>query len=240
MPLLLILALSVALPSCSKKIVLEASPLAPMEPDKRTRAGGPPSQAPPHREPTPPPPLPAMNCGGRVVLTELLPDPKRVSDRTGEYVELFNPGEVAVPLNGWRITDLQRDSHVITSEGTISVPAHGFLVLGASADRDANGGIPVGYAYSDFHLSNEADRVVLENPCGDTVVDVRYPTAGNWPKHKAGRAIELVSPPSEAPTWRLASRRMPSGDLGTPGSAGWAPATRAPSPRGTPARPAGG
>ena len=80
------------------------------------------------------PDVPPGECGGVLWLTEFLPDPKRVSDRAGEYVEIYNPGDAPVAINGWRLSDLRRDSHVIRADVPVLVPPGGVLVLWPERD----------------------------------------------------------------------------------------------------------
>jgi hypothetical protein len=61
-------------------------------------------------------------------------------------------------------------------------------VLGASTDLNLNGGIPVAHAWSNFHLDDAADELVLVAPGGLEVDRVAYDTLG-WP---AGNGAALT------------------------------------------------
>jgi hypothetical protein len=181
-----------------------------------------------------------MDCGRAVYVTEFYINPKRVKDRMGEFIELYNADDVAVRLNGWRLTDLAGDSHIISPPDTLTIAPGQFLVLGLNADRESNGGIPVDYQYAGFNLSNDADRVRLEDPCGDPVFDVSYPLPRNWPKHRAGHSIELFTNPASGkrPQWKRSRHRLKSGDYATPGFATWR-RVRSPAPKAAQVGPAG-
>ena len=172
---------------------------------------------------TPPPNFPKMDCNKAVFVTEFYIDPKRIKDRMGEFIEFFNGDEKAVTLNGWRLTDLAGDSHIISPTQPFVLEPGEFAVLGINANIHSNGGIYVDYEYKRFNLSNDADRVRLEDPCGTPVFDVSYPLPRNWPKHRAGHSIELMTDPTseKKPKWRRSRHRLKSGDYATPGFAPW-------------------
>lgn len=162
------------------------------------------------------------DCEPLLFVTEVHRDPAMVPDALGEFIELYNGGTTPIRLAGWTLTDLHRDRHII-SRDVVIMPGH-FLVLGQTTDMDLNGGIPVDYAWEGFNLANQTDRIVLMDPCGNRVWDVRYPQKG-FPKSKKGRSVALVEDPrrSETPTWRLTRRRHSTGDRISPGYAEWQP-----------------
>lgn len=160
------------------------------------------------------------DCEPLLFVTEVHRDPAMVPDALGEFIELYNGGATPIRLAGWTLADLHKDRHVITRDVVI-MPAH-FLVLGQTTDQDLNGGIPVDYAWDHFNLANQTDRIVLTDPCGNRVWDVRYPQKG-FPRSKKGRSVALVADPrrSEAPAWRLTRRLHSTGDRISPGYAEW-------------------
>ncbi len=233
--------------SCSRPEVIAPRALTDLAPPPVSAV--PPPRASPkaareeHGKRVSPPPLKAaaLDCDRTLLITELLADPKHTRDRQGEYIELFNPGDQPVRLAGWRLGDGDREGHTIAPEGELAIPPHGVLVLGNNADSETNGGVAVDYAYDHVSLSNAADRLRLEDPCGNVVVDLNYPGRTGWPKLKAGRALELVAlPGSTGGRWRLSSGRLPSGDSGTPGRVPWgreaAPTNRPPATGSRPRR----
>ncbi len=106
----------------------------------------------------------------KILITEFMANPDAVSDSNGEWMELFNPGNVQVNINGWTIKDKGVDKHKLSNSGPLYVPAYGFLVLGRSMNKSLNGGVPVAYAYASFFLANTSDEVILLNE-KDTVID---------------------------------------------------------------------
>ena len=74
-----------------------------------------------------------------------------------------------VNINGWRIADNNNDSHLISSDQPVVIPAKSYLVLGETTEQSLNGNAPVGYAYGkDFVLGNSRDEIILLQ--GDTVI----------------------------------------------------------------------
>ncbi|MCB1052878.1 MAG: lamin tail domain-containing protein [Acidobacteria bacterium] len=152
----------------------------------------------------------------QLIVTEIMQNPAAVSDTNGEYFEVFNPGSSPVNLNGWTLKDLGSDAHVIAVD--VWVPAGGYLVLGRNANTATNGGVQVGYQYSNFSLANSADEVVLLRPDQSVAQDIRY--GAGWPTPN-GASMELSSLSLDnqvGANWQLATLNLPSGDLGTPGT----------------------
>ena len=169
-----------------------------------------------------PDPVP-VDCNKTLVITEIHPNPKRVRDRQGEFLELYNASKEPIRLNGWRLLDDANDSHVITSSTPLLIAPQQYFVLGVNRDQKSNAGVPVDYEYRNFHLANHADVVVLEDPCGNRIAEIRYPLDKHWPKHKAGRSIVRFDRPRQPGNgrWRLAKGRLPSGERASPGTGVW-------------------
>lgn len=85
-----------------------------------------------------------------------------------DWIELHNPGEVDVDLDGWTLTDDidEPDKQALTGLG---VPTGGFLVLWASGDPTS------GPDHLGFGLAEEGGAVGLYNPEGQGAV-VQYGT----------------------------------------------------------------
>jgi hypothetical protein len=209
--------------SCSNREVLQHKTSLPPQTVDTRHSNLRQSAGPDTRMPMPPKELAPSRCGKSVTLTEIHPDPKRVKDRFGEFIEVYNDSNSRVDLTGWRLSDGDRDSHIIAAASALVVEAHSFAVLGSSADKAINGGIDVDYEYTNFRLSNHSDRVRLEDPCGKVVFDLSYPQPTGWPKLRSGRSVELTTAPSKkgVARWRLATKRIRSGDRATPGTARW-------------------
>ncbi|MCC6406827.1 MAG: lamin tail domain-containing protein [Planctomycetes bacterium] len=136
-------------------------------------------------------PLPPVGlAAGDVIVTEVMKDPAFVADSVGEWLELYNNSSQTLDLEGWTLRDDGGEAHTLVNGGAGLVLGPGdFLVLGASTNTGVNGGIPVAYAWSGFHLDDTDDELVLVAPGGLEVERIAYSTAG-WPS-TPGAALNL-------------------------------------------------
>lgn len=155
---------------------------------------------------------------GALVITELMVDPKQLSDTAGEWFELHNPGDAPLDVAGCSIADGSAQLHAIDAH--VTIPSQGFVSV-------ARGAAP-GFApdiVATFSLKNGAD--VLEIACGGVVIDrVQYDKTAGFPV-SAGVAMSLDARHLRADAndagsaWCLATEAYDS-DLGSPGRANFA------------------
>jgi len=161
---------------------------------------------------------------GSLIITEIMSDPTGTADKTGEYFEIYNTTDLGIDIRDMTIQgNTPSELHLITFGVALVVPSHGYLVLGASQDKDLNGGINVDYQYDGIGLSNTADRIAIY--CGQDMIDqVKYNTVNKWPK-QSGHAKVLDPSGYDAQKnddpqyWCNAATQMPDGDYGSPGMA---------------------
>ncbi len=153
-----------------------------------------------------------------LVITEIMPNPKRLPDYRGEWFEVYNPSSTqAYDLGGCLISDDGEDAHVI--RGPLVVQPGQYLTLARRADP----GFKPGYVYDYFILDDDADEVVLT--CGQVVDRVAYDGAAAFPT-SPGRSMSL-EPGGTTVTNDLGAnwceargeRYYKRGDFGTPGEA---------------------
>lgn len=111
---------------------------------------------------------------GDVIINEIMQNPQATSDAFGEWFELYNTTELDINLDGWTIRDLGSDAHQIDNGGALTIPAHGFVVLGNNADQGSNGGVKVDYEYSNFFLGDGADSIILIDRSLNEIDRVEY------------------------------------------------------------------
>lgn len=116
----------------------------------------------------------SMNCQkelfspGQVIITEVMVNPKAADDEPGEWVELYNPGELPIDVNGWVLRDQGANKVTLATDKPLIIAPQGYLVVGGSTDKGLNGGANVQYGWfiappSPFTLNNVvADDIVLE------------------------------------------------------------------------------
>lgn len=144
-----------------------------------------------------------------VMITELMPDPKSVSDDDGEWFELYNPTALTMVLDGCQLVDGGTDSHTIAA---LEIPPGGWVSLARS---DSPGFAP-DYVYANVRLHNQGDDLLLR--CGGETIDgVAYGEVA------PGRARQLdpgalgVAQPGDG-AWCLATSVYNGNDRGTPGA----------------------
>jgi len=156
---------------------------------------------------------------GDVIINEIMKDPDAVDDIEGEYIEFYNNGTVDVDIDGWRLTDISWDFHLIGDGEPLNVPAGGYLVLCINNDSLANGGFDCDYQYDGFVLDNTVDEVILWDELVVEVDRVDYDIV-DFPDME-GRSMELIDASldnSDGANWREAEMTFGEGDRGTPGT----------------------
>ncbi len=154
-----------------------------------------------------------------VLITEVMAHPSAVADAAGEWIELTNTTASPINVGGWTLEDGQGNKHTVGGKSPLLIPAHGRIVVAATADPAANGGFLAQDAWgSDLSLDDAAGSVTLRDPKGTIVSKMSYGKNGLAPV--AGHSLALVSlalPPEQASSWAVASAPYGAGDSGTPG-----------------------
>ena len=158
-------------------------------------------------------------------------NPAAVSDSSGEFIELFNPGSAPVNLNGWTFADEGSDRHTITTD-LIIMPGT-YVVLARNGDSATNGGVPVDYVFNGMNLANGEDELLLFASDGSEVDRVLWGGASGL-VITAGASLERMTLGDPA-LWITAQSQWSGslGDLGSPGMA-YTPAAATSTPEGTP------
>lgn len=158
------------------------------------------------------------DAAARVVIHELLVNPRAVPDERGEWVELRNVGVAPVSLRGWRLRSGNDRPYVIAA--ALAIPAGGVVVLGRVADTTANGGAPVQHAYGGaVSLANGSDWLALDDADGRLVDSVAWRGAAAGVA-RGRRAAGTGGADVGGDGWAAAPWRFGAGDLGTPGVVG--------------------
>lgn len=159
---------------------------------------------------------------GQLVISEIMVDPTKVGDASGEWFEVFNPFGIAIDLNGM-VVESQTGSTVenFAINGNAIVAPGDYFVFGRNANTATNGGLTVDYAWGNaISFGNTADFLRIEKPDGQILVQA------NWSSPAAGRSIELrngVVPAFGPGAFGASTVAYGLGDFGTPGFANSAP-----------------
>lgn len=156
---------------------------------------------------------------GDLVITEIMPNPEKVVDSSGEWFEVKNVADVAVNLWGLLVDDGDdgSDDFIIGSDVVIEPGA--YAVLGRVAEPANNGGITVDYVYTGMALTNDADTLRIKRD--NDVIDVVTWSSG-WPL-SAAHTIQLASDQvagdnSDVANWCAGYTPYNDTDFGTPGA----------------------
>jgi hypothetical protein len=104
-------------------------------------------------------------AAGDLVISEVMNNPKAVTDANGEWFELYNASNNAIDLAGLVIRHQEGDPAALHEIATsVIVPAGGYAVLGVNSDPSTNGGIQVDYEWASgtVNLSNTTDFLAIE------------------------------------------------------------------------------
>ena len=136
---------------------------------------------------------------GELFVNELMSsNASTVQDELGAYpdwVEIYNPGDTAVNLGGWTITDSldEPDKHELS--GDLEVPAGGWLVLFADDDEEE------GPAHLNFNLSAAGEELGLYDPDGDPVDRLTFDALA--------ADISVARVPDGSDTWQVTDSPTP-------------------------------
>ena len=111
----------------------------------------------------------------QVAISELMAvNSETLADEDGDYpdwIELHNPGDAAVHLGGWSLTDDPRNFTRWTFPG-LTLPAGEFLVVFASGKDRRD---PASELHTNFRLSSSGEYLALIEPDGVTVAHAYVP-----------------------------------------------------------------
>jgi len=157
-------------------------------------------------------------------ISEVMRNPAVVTDRDGEWFELFNPTSDDVDLRNWSIGD-EGSERVIVRESVI-VPAEGYAIIARNGDSATNGGVTAALALgTDMVLYNSEDEIVIHDQHGRLVDEVRWSNSDLMPRPNGGsmarsaESLAAFAPTDDASEWCTTSDQFGAGDLGTPGAA---------------------
>jgi len=178
----------------------------------------------------PNPPCPAPFAGidawelevGDLLITEVLQSPSRVEDDYGEWIEVYNPGDEPVNLEGLTLVSDDGDAADIDTRAVVEPGA--YAVLAGFADPRINGGLdPVWTWEWDYGLKGSGMQIQLAY--GTFVVDaIRYDNGITFPD-PAGASMSLdpsaldEAANDDGANWCEGVDPYGDGDLGTPGAA---------------------
>ena len=154
---------------------------------------------------------------GTVVINEINYNSNDDYD-SGDWVELFNPGETNLDLSGWTMKD-DDNNHIYTLPEETIIDSCGFIILVQDIQLFSSQfpNIISVIGPFDFGLSGGGDDVRIYDNIGTLIDSIRYDDSDPWPIEPDGdgATLELINP-----FWdnSLASSWASSNNYGTPGS----------------------
>lgn len=152
---------------------------------------------------------------GQLVITELMANPKKVTDDLGEWFEVRALADV--DLNGLELS-LGTSKTVVNSATCLNVPQNGHAVFARNLDPFQNGGIDGAAAAFTFTLAQAAGTLSISS--GATVIDsVTYTSSFDGVASQLDPEKLDASLNDDFANFCKATEVYGDGDLGTPGMA---------------------
>ena len=152
-----------------------------------------------------------------IVINEIMYRP--LSSRSSEWIELYNPNDFSVSLEGFVFSDRGANNLFVFPADAIVGPLDFFVVAGDLADyrsefvssEDLTGNFNSGE--TGFNLSNDGEGIDLRNSSGELEDYVQYDNMFPWPEGADGKgpSLQLISPDldNNNPAHWYASTAMP-------------------------------
>ena len=140
-----------------------------------------------------------------VVINEIHYDHDPKTER-GEFVELFNASDTPADLSNWTL----RGAVDYRFPGGTSIPANGFIVVAEDPATITSVFSAAALGPYSGKLSNDGERLELEDASGATVDEVSYGIGFPWPSASRGKgaSMELINANLDndlGSSWRAAS-----------------------------------
>ena len=165
---------------------------------------------------------------GEVIINEVMVDPSSVTDKKGEWLEVYNTSAYWLDLYGMRLMDGDVDDFMVEeiSYGSMIMGPGHFILICAESDFWNNGGVNCHGTFNHqtfgngFGMSNSEDEVALVTPYGE-ILDVMGYNSG-FVSTGMSKGLDPRNA-SEAENdnlnyWCDQTNFMPQGDRGSPGS----------------------
>ncbi len=162
-----------------------------------------------------------LEAGGPadLVINEVMQNPAALADADGEWFEVYNAGANSVDMNGWTISDLGFDSHLIDNGGPLVIGPGEYKVFVRNAVAMAAEGVAVFYEYAGITLGNSDDELILTDGAMVEQAAIAWDGGPIWPD-PVGSSMQWTGfgDNNDGSTWASNGPVFGTGDLGTPGS----------------------
>ncbi len=151
---------------------------------------------------------------GDVIITEIMANPKLVSDSVGEWFEIYNQTDQDIDLTNCEFSD-NGSNHFTISE--LIIPATTYLVLARNDNPEENGGLISDYTYTGYTLANTEDAIIFT--CQTIEIDrVEYSTSLDFviPDGASLMLKDINYDNNIGNSWCTSNNSYGDGDQGTP------------------------
>ncbi len=127
-----------------------------------------------------------VGSGGtaQVIVTEIMYHPvdEDEDEEYGEFIEIYNRGSAPAAIGGWSLTSAKGVKFTFAATATLMPQQHA-VVARRRPTLAMTWGIPEASLLGDYEgmLDNGGDTVMLVDPAGDIVDDVKYDDELPWP-----------------------------------------------------------
>ena len=158
---------------------------------------------------------------GEVIITEIMQNPKAVSDVDGEWFEVQNVSDAFVNLDSCVLASANDGDSVVSTGGALLLLPDQIAVFTRSSDITVNGGVEGSFMWDSIVLGNSDDSLSLS--CGAVLIDEVAWDGGSTFPDPNGASMQLDPSAFDSATndfgsnWCEGYQTYGSSDLGTPG-----------------------
>ena len=135
-----------------------------------------------------------------LVINEIMYHPQHTGQ--SEWIELYNPNNRSISLNGFQLTDGGMGNRYLFGEEAVIDPRGYMVVVGNSELFLSEHGTQVYFtgSFNDgdsgFRLSNDGESIILKNSDGELEDIVQYDDQAPWPEEAdgTGPSLQLLAP----------------------------------------------
>ena len=172
--------------------------------------------------------IPRAPRRGELLITEVMQNPRAVSDDNGEWFEVYNAAAAPLQLRGVRFADDAAAAEFFDVDQDLVIPPGAFAVMARRA-VDVNGGVEADFVYFDdarqtLSLGNGADGIIVLDANGDEISRVVWDDGDTFPDPNGasmtfdGALAPELDAVADGGNWCDATSDFGAGDLGTPGA----------------------
>jgi len=136
-----------------------------------------------------------LAVSGQVVINEIMYDlPDQGSDTGREWIEIYNTGNNAVDLSGWKFFESDTNHNLVIAQGNKMLPIGGFAVVADKAEKflAEHTGFSGTLFDSTFSLNNTTgEKLAIKNASSTIINEIAY--APSWGGKGDGNSLQYFN-----------------------------------------------